>query len=721
MEWLQTYKIGKSLIDRQVISPEESYLRILDSNKEYWVATISINFQTKECEIDVSALNEAVQSIAKTENLFMGVTGNYTDAYLSIPYGGESSILDFFGIAHKFDKAQKLKSVFDIENKYIDLLKKGSKKTKLELSKELMITKLFQLRETVSKNEILIEDAKKSDYDKLINYEASKDTELPKQLKEKYDKLSSELNINKDVSENILSDLHQNTERLDLSKKSDKRLIVKLEVIDSSGESYILNQLPEYKKLCFDRLLVGLSGMSIPVQSKCYFSGEDEAYSVSFPRDSMDILKISTNSDISAPNFIGNNFFVSKNAYNALKIGAKYISRNLRVRIAEIDHYIIPDFRTDEIDIEDLTSKIKQNVDIIFQLRETEDVIQSLENICNSQLNSLTFIGHFKDDKKIELSNIIKIPSTKYFDNVFDTFDNIVNEYSDYSEKSKPLKFRFANIYGLFVERYRKDGNKKVPLFKPKSLQFFKMILERQAIEKTFLLDAYKQLINVYKYGKPAKEGDSYYGGTLNVYCGKNFDSSKFDCNIMIATKKYQILFNLINKLDLEKEKLTIMEHKDYEKLNESTKKIFDTNPYKIEHKALFFLGKMLNRVANAQYKQGAKHKPVLDKINYSGMNFKDLIWLSCEIFEKMRQHNKKSNTFNFGEDDMAAFKFYFDQVKEDDWSISEIENVFSIFSGYALHWDTIEKREDEINKEKGIVRENNQEPIEEEPIKNTK
>jgi|GEM_PF-1280474 len=728
MEWLQTYKIGKALIDNEVISPIESYYRRLDKSKEHWIVTISIDFQANECHIEEPRLfGEDEEGGIKQENIFMGVTGNYTDAYLCTPYGSVTSILDFFGVKHKFDKSKKLKSAFDIENKYVDMLKKGNKKSKLELSKELKSTNLFRLREAVTKNKslkdklkrtiyllpyLIEKGVKESDYDKIIGYETSQDKELSSQLKEKYNKLSNELNIEKDTPENILSDIQPSLLRLDLSQKSDKSLIVRVKVIDNSGESYILNQLPEYQKLCFDRLLVGLSGMNTPVHSKCYFSGEDEVYDVSFPRDSIDILKISTNSDIASPNFIGSNFFVSKNAYNALKIGAKYISRNLRIRISEIDHYIIPDFRTDDINIEDLTSKIKRNTDIIFQLRETDEVIQSLEEICNHQLNSLTLVGHVKDDKKIELTNVIKVPSAKYFDNIFNIFQNLTLQYSNYSEYSKPLNFRFANIYGLFVERYRKDGNKKVPLFKPKSLEFFKMILEKHPVEKAFLLDAYKQLINVYKYGKPAKEGDSYYGGTLNVWCGKNFDSKKSDFKIAIATKKYQVLFNLIRELGIEKEKSKIMENKDYEKLNEPTQNIFKNNKYKTEHKALFFLGKMLHRVANAQHKKGAKHKPVLDKINYSGMNFKDLIWLSCEVFDKMRQYNKSLNTFNFGEDDMAAFKFYFDQVKEDDWLLSEVENVFSIFSGYALYWDTLEKSEAKINEEKGITRESTKEPV---------
>jgi len=714
MEWLQTYNIGKSLIDNEVISPIESYNKRLDQSKEYWILAINIDLRTNQCSIEEPHLfDEDKEAGVKKENMFIGVTGNYTDAYLFASYGNESSILDFFAIKHKFDKNKKLKTAFDVESKYVDILKKANKKSKLELGNELKLTDLFRIREAVSKNEsikdklkrticllpyLIEKGTKENDYNKMVQYENTKEEELSTQLNDKYNQLSNELNIEKDTAENILSDLKPSPLRLDLSKKSDKNLIIRIKVIDNSGETCILNQLPEYQKLCFDRLLVGLSGMNIPVKSKCYFSGEDEVYDVSFPRDSIDILKISTNSDISSPNFIGSNFFVSKNAYNALKIGAKFISRNLRVRISEIDHYIIPDFRTNDIDIEDLTSKIKQNVDIIFQLRETEETIHSLEEICNNQLNSLTFIGHAKDDKKIELTNIIKVPSAKYFDSIFDIFDNLTNQFSDYSEHkySKPLHFRFANIYGLFVERYRKDGNKKVPLFKPKSLQFFKMILEKQPIDKAFLLDAYKQLINVYKYRKPAKEGDSYYGGTLNVWCGKNFDAKKIDSKISKATKKYQVLFNLIHKLGIERKKTKIMEDKeDYGKLNEATKKIFNNNRYDAEHKALFFLGKMLNRVAYAQYKKGAEHKPVLDKINYSGMNFKDLIWLRCEILEKLKQYNRQPlNTFNYSKDDMAAFSYYFDQNNEDSWSLSEIENVFYLFSGYSMYGDTIETTE---------------------------
>ena len=155
------------------------------------------------------------------------------------------------------------------------------------------------------------------------------------------------------------------------------------------------------------------------------------------------------------------------------------------------------------------------------------------------------------------------------------------------------------------------------------------------------------------------------------------------------------------------------MENNDYSKLNEVTRTLFKNSAYSDQEKALFFLGKMICRVANAQHNKGAKHKPILNKINYSGMGFKDLIWLSCEIFEKMKQYNKSLNTFNFGQNDMSTFMYYFDRFNEKSWQLTDIENVFYIFSGYALYWETIDTKEKDTNEKIGISEETMKEPDE--------
>lgn len=698
MEWLQTYRIGKALIDSGQIKPIDIYYQSLNEIQNNYLIPVIANLKSSEVDIAEPELLQSHQLTEriKEENFFVRGGSSFRSAYLCTPFSDAKSILDFLGIDYK-NKKDGNPDIYDIKAKYLKFLKPpflSKKENKIEeekLSDFIDELPIFKIRKQIQQNADLSQNLR----DVILNLKLLLDVNLKKEY---------------DINPKYHNLPHCPT-RLSFSIKDKNNFIVKLRVIDKQSELFDLNKSDEYREMCFKRFLVDLGKLKTPIHSKCYFSGKDEVYDVGFPRDSYDILKISTNSEIVSPNFIGHNFLLSKDAYVSLKVGANYINKNLRLKLSGINHYIIPDFRTAEINVNELSPRIKQYIDVLFQPRETSKTLESLHKVSQGKLNSITFIGYVKGKGTFEITSTIKIPSITYFDNIFICFNYVLNEMDDVSKYD--FGFSFKSIYGLFVERYK--GKSKDPLFKPKSLQFFKMILEKQPIDNAFLLDAYKQLINVYKYGKPAKEGDSYYGGTLNVWCGKKFDAKKFDDKISKATKKYQVLFNLIRKLGIERKKTKIMDDKkDYGKLNDSTQSIFKNNRYKPEHKALFFLGKMIHRVANAQHKKGAKHKPVLDKINYSGMNFRDIIWLGCEIFDKMRQYNKSLNTFNFGENDMAAFKFYFDQVTEDDWSLSEIENVFSIFSGYALYWDTIEKKEDDINKEKGITRENTQDPIEE-------
>ncbi len=110
---------------------------------------------------------------------------------------------------------------------------------------------------------------------------------------------------------------------------------------------------------------------------------------------------------------------------------------------------------------------------------------------------------------------------------------------------------------------------------------------------------------------------------------------------------------------------------------------------------ALFLLGILIARVGAAQVKkqqEAAKagsgsgrldtsNKPILNKINFQGMNKKRLQMLSTDVFEKLRQ-TKQLNPTN--ELIYAEHKRLFDQTVSN-WKLSDRENVYYLLSGYAF------------------------------------
>ncbi len=123
----------------------------------------------------------------------------------------------------------------------------------------------------------------------------------------------------------------------------------------------------------------------------------------------------------------------------------------------------------------------------------------------------------------------------------------------------------------------------------------------------------------------------------------------------------------------------------------------FDKMGYTETQKALFYLGRVLNQVAYAQKKSNHPTKPVLNKVNYNGMDRDAVLRLNLDLQEKVRQYVSKINLtsveFNF-----SKFTQYFNPNDPAKW-LSPEENVFYILSGYSFYTATKENDNDEPEK----------------------
>ena len=104
---------------------------------------------------------------------------------------------------------------------------------------------------------------------------------------------------------------------------------------------------------------------------------------------------------------------------------------------------------------------------------------------------------------------------------------------------------------------------------------------------------------------------------------------------------------------------------------------------YGSQQQALFFLGRALSRVAYAQQKSD-HNKPVLNKLNYNGMDRRTIILLANDLMEKGNQYkNKEKNTLPVIERYLKAF-FNLFHANDQDWKVPPHEALFFILSGYT-------------------------------------
>jgi len=100
---------------------------------------------------------------------------------------------------------------------------------------------------------------------------------------------------------------------------------------------------------------------------------------------------------------------------------------------------------------------------------------------------------------------------------------------------------------------------------------------------------------------------------------------------------------------------------------------------YTPSQKAMFYLGRAVSSVAIEQYKKGYESKPVLEKLNYNGMQKSEIIRLKNDLYDKMRQFKLHSYM-------EPLFKKFTEHFNENKWALKPDEALFYILSGYSFN-----------------------------------
>ena len=666
MEWLQTQRIGKALL-QSGSKIEDAYYQnyIPKKNKDGRditprIINVKVDTLTESLEVEKRAFDK--DKSTKYENLFVPGGSSYTGFYICdtyVNYRFKKGILEFWG--KKLDKKGGIKDV-DI---YEEI-----KKLKKERNIDLQASQFLKIRgDVITKPQLL---------KKIIALTLGLEYIVENNKFKKPEKMP-----NWDL---FSSEEQEHFKAITKINREDEEIVC----VKFSVDGFEVNRDEDYKNFCIERLNKLAIDLSKRVKSTGYFSSSESAFEVSFPRDGINILKSSTGSPTSKSNLLTASYLLTENDYNSLKLGAKKIDTELKIRIAGISHYIIPEF-TGDIDIRYFQSYLKDSLknELAFSIDEYEKTELDILLNTNSQLNAILLLGHIRGKGDIDFVNSIRIPSVIYFEKV--KKDLIMAR--DFSEKKIGLSFQ--QIFYLFP--VASDKSKK-----PDALFFYKSIFEHTPYDKNTLMNVYADLIHLYRYGRPyEKAGRKYYGGTVNI---TYTEKPEYFVKISNATLKFQVLLNLLNNLSNEKHSKSM----DYSLLPTKTQKVFERCNYQEDKAALFYLGKLIRLAADAQAKkQKNKRRPILDKINYGGMKTMDLKWLFAETIEKLKQYE----VIRYADDDLTMFKTFFDSA-EQKWTLSDIENVFYIFSGYALYWEVKEIIPSSLSK---LVSKNEQEDEESE------
>lgn len=356
------------------------------------------------------------------------------------------------------------------------------------------------------------------------------------------------------------------------------------------------------------------------------------------------------------------NFQSSPTTLASLDKASDYILNNLNTNIAGISHIVVPNYLHKDLnnfDLKQVEIFLNKAGELLFQYHEMDTNLD--KKLPDTDVFWVNYIAFESDGNSFKVINHINDVNSRYLKKLIEVFGKTEFELQDYiGDRSH---FNLQSIYRMIPVR---DGQKSKlnPV-----LLFFKDILEQKPIRQEVIFDHFITLALCHWYGRNR--------AFTNIR-----QSDSFDFAIKDAVFKYSALIYALKQLNLiDMEKETSKTEKIDESRTDFQKRIdqfFKKMDYSKDEKAMFYLGRILSSVAYAQYKKGHESKPILNKINFNGMDSSAIVRLSLDLAEKVQQYRIHRETdWNF-----SLFR---EKYNEKDWPLSKEQNVFYLMAGYSF------------------------------------
>lgn len=365
------------------------------------------------------------------------------------------------------------------------------------------------------------------------------------------------------------------------------------------------------------------------------------------------------------------NYQVSKSNQEKLDYASEFLlnENGLRVRIANIDHVIIPQFpETAEIDYELTLEKIKSKADLLFSFNALDQFVKNIEDELPG-IFWLNFVAYESDGNYFKSTETIKDVSSFHFQKIIQSFSDVhwqlkEERFLDWNgimtEFGHQGKFFNLNsVYSLIPLRKEKEK-------KNKALDLFKSIFENRPVKKQTLFEYFCELMLCHYFER--------YNSYTNI---PKSSSDYLKKSIRDSVFKYHAFIQVLKKLkliDMNEETYPATDEKA-NKYDQAINDFFDKMQLNRHQQAMFYLGRMLNSV---EFIQKGKKKTVIDKVNFNGMNRDDIQRLRISLIEKAKQYGKVGKIVftdrKFGE----LFDF-------NNWSLDPQETVFFLLTGYSF------------------------------------
>ncbi|NMB98022.1 MAG: hypothetical protein GYA02_15690 [Clostridiaceae bacterium] len=431
------------------------------------------------------------------------------------------------------------------------------------------------------------------------------------------------------------------------------------------------------------------------------------AYSSKLSRSSINKIFVTTTINY-APAFNKNNYnsnyAICQRCYLNLITGEKTIVKRFgNAKIAGEKVILLFEGIDKKIDYTYI-DEMKAGIDLVFNPKNTEDWYNKLIIELNKEqilfLFQFSMVFYKSDGNSCEIKSTIT--DVTYFRLVYiaNTFENVRMKLG------KRLKyFNLGHVYRIIPVSTDKDGKQ---LDIKRVLSLYHAMLKGETINKNYIFELAADALE--KGLRQLNSSKIRNFTNLNLSFYKEYEAYGKDRYIEKIIMSYIGFVHVLQRLDIISEEVFSMteitenEIQDTEKDAIRRREAFLANQGFSEiAKGLFYLGCLMYEVGKAQYKQDHKEKPILNKVQYQGMNTNDVLDLYLSILEKLRQYSKYIY-LHLCEKFLKQLHSYLGIIENCNF-LSDKENVFYIMSGYAFSVGDYQKRKtDESNNQNNDV-----------------
>ncbi len=398
-------------------------------------------------------------------------------------------------------------------------------------------------------------------------------------------------------------------------------------------------------------------------------------------RDNLNAMFVTTTKNY-ASNFIdkgfSKNYQVSSEEQISLDFAAKFLAKNYRTKIANVNHIILPQLRDyDQLDLEIVLIGLKKKSDLLFNLKELATVAYDIADE-TEHIFWINFIAYETDGNSFKSTGVIKDVVNFHFNDIIKAFsgidsemrsgsfvewDDVMSEYDSKKKEKVTSVFNLNSCYKLIPVRKDKEKTNK-------ALNLFKALLENRKIEHKNLFKYFSELILCHYYER--------YKSYTNI---KESSRGYLFRTVRDSVFKYLALIQVLKKLNLiDMDENTTKIEESGNKYDLAIISFFNKMKLTEEQQSMFYLGRMLNAVEWIQIQKKIK-KTVINKVNFNGIEKGDIKRLRKDLIDKARQHNKVGRVLfldrKFGE--------LFDYNSWDDKRIDPNESLFFLLTGYSF------------------------------------